>query len=423
MRDISEKDLQKLKIYSEEIMSCISLVPKFFAEEILHYGEVTTKMDVDYGVLRIRYSETDPNILQMELERGRIGDVVRPKPIIETIRVPSEAQSIIEDSIRRLLQVIARDQLAELGMAILDIGKLEDIIKKVGDLMYKWFPTRIKQQLSKMPPRSLLTLALEDKVVGLPWEIAYDGTDFLGMKFAVGRIIYSDGRLLQQRKSRPETRILLVSNPDGSLPSDVKVAMLLKEKMQKAGAIVDHFSIDAEDHFFTSKENILKALESGLYDIIHFMGHSYYNPEYPESSSFLVADGHISAVDITRALDKTIESGREPPFLFYAHSCEAGAQKSWDSKSYESQILGLSTAFLLHNVAYIGAIWAAKFKKEEIWGADKLALAFYDELLDRKQPLGLALRNAKLSLKEEGDPSCEWANFVLYGDPSLIIKI
>lgn len=56
-------------------------------------------------------------------------------------------------------------------------------------------------------------------------------------------------------------------------------------------------------------------------------------------------------------------------------------------------------------------------------GADKLALAFYGELLDEKQSLGLALRNAKFSLKEEGGPNCEWVNFVIYGDPSLIIKI
>jgi predicted RNA-binding Zn-ribbon protein involved in translation (DUF1610 family) len=423
MRDIGEKDLQKLKLYSEEIMSCISPTSKLFNEEILHYSEVIAKVDVDYGVLRIRYSETNPDILQMELERGRICDVIKPKPVIGTIEFPFEKRLRIEESIRRLLQVIAREHWAEIGMEILHMGKLQDIINKVGELMYGLFPTCIKQQLAEMPSGSLLTLALEDKVVGLPWELACDDADFLATKFGIGRVIYSDGRLFQRRKSRPETRILLVSNPDGSLFSDVKVATLLKEKMQKVGVFVDHFTSEAEGRFYTSKDNLLAALKSGLYDVVHFIGHGGYNPRHPEKSSFAVADGYIFAEDISQALDETISSGKDPPFLFFAHSCEAGAQRSWDLKSYESQVLGLSTAFLLHNVAYIGAIWAAEFREEEIWGSDRLALAFYDELLDRKQPLGLALRNAKLSLKKEGDSSYEWANFVLYGDPSLIIKI
>jgi len=69
-------------------------------------------------------------------------------------------------------------------------------------------------------------------------------------------------------------------------------------------------------------------------------------------------------------------------------------------------------------VAYIGAIWSASFV-----GADRLALTFYEELLERKQPLGLALKNGKMRVKKKRDPNCEWANFIFYGDPSLIIRL
>lgn len=424
-RDISAKDLQKLKLYSEEIMVCMHPITGSFAKQGLLYSEVMAKVDVDHSELRIRYSESDPEILQMEFERYKITDVVRPKPILGEIELPSKGRMVIEESIRELLQLIARSIWAQVGMETLQMGNLSTVIDKVGQLMYRLFPPPIKEQLQKMPSGSLIALVLDNKVVGLPWELAYDGTDHLGTRFGTGRIIYYGSGSLKRRKNIPKTRVLLISNPDGSLPhTDSEVALPLKEKMQRFGAVVDHFSSKAEDQrLYTSKDNILAALESGLYDVVHFVGHGGYSSVHPEESSFRVADGYLSAVDISKAFDQTIESGRDLPFLFYAHSCEAGAQRSWDMKTFESQVLGLSTAFLTHNVAYVGALWSASGDKQALAGADRLALAFYDELLDRKQPLGLALRNAKVIVKNSPSPTCDWANFILYGDPKILIKI
>ncbi|MEM3765807.1 MAG: CHAT domain-containing protein [Candidatus Bathyarchaeia archaeon] len=421
MREVSEKDLQKLKLYSEEIMACMQPIIESSAKQDSLYSEVMAKVDIEHGELRIRYSESDPDTLQIEFERGKTVDVVRPKPVFGETPFPSEDRKDIEENIRELLQLIATSKRVQDGMEILQMGNLSTVIDKVGLLMYNLFPMVIREQINKMSPGSLITLVLDNKVVGLPWELAYDGTDHLGIKFGTGRIIYNGSGPLRRRKSMQRTRVLLISNPDGSLPhTDSKVALPLKEKMQRFGAVVDHFSEarDRRSPFYTSKGNILAALETGLYDIVHFIGHGGYSSLHPEESSFKVADGYLSAVDISKAFDHAIDSGKDLPFLFYAHSCEAGAQRSWDMKDFGSQVLGLSTAFLTHNVAYVGALWSAS-----VLGADILALTFYDELLDRKQPLGLALRNAKIAVKNLHNPTCDWANFILYGDPSLTIRI
>jgi hypothetical protein len=74
------------------------------------------------------------------------------------------------------------------------------------------------------------------------------GADYLDTKFATGRIVYYESDPLKRRKSRPEMSVLLISNSDGSIPhTNSEVALLLKEKMRRFRAVVDHFSSKPED--------------------------------------------------------------------------------------------------------------------------------------------------------------------------------
>ena len=398
----------------------------------MFYSEIAANVRIAYSMLSVECSNENPDILRMELSRGGISDVVRPKPVYGEITLSEEHRRCIEEGIRELLQVTARMRKsverraveAVIANAIGEkIPSLSEFVQAVGKVIYSdLFPAPIKESLETLSKGSLLALALDDSVVGLPWELAFNGSDFLCKKFGVGRVIYSEIAPLKKRKSMPETRVLLISNPDNSLPhTDETIALPLKEKLEKLGVMVDHMCYAPRKPFHTTKKNVVRAFASGLYDVIHFVGHGGYHPRYPKESCFGLADGKLSAMEISKILEDATKSGRDAPFLFYAHSCEAGAQRSWDIKKYESQVLGLSHAFIRHNVAYVGAFCVAN-----VIGADRLALAFYDALLDRKEPLGLALRNARLTvLKELGHdhPNCEWANFILYGDPSLTIKI
>jgi CHAT domain-containing protein len=356
----------------------------------------------------------------MEFSLGGLGDVVRPKPI--SVKKELKENDVLKKTelyIRELLQVMARNPI---GKSIADFS---GFVVSIGKGIYEFLPNAIRDSLWSMGEGSLLTLELDDNLVGLPWELAFNGSEFLCTRFGIGRIIYSENVHLEKRQPRQQTRVLIISNPDDKLREDTeKVALPIKKKLEKLGAIVDHMCYHPGSTFHTSKGNILDVLGSGFYDIVHFAAHGRYDERFPEKSCFALADGELLFADeISERMEKAVRSGKEAPFLFYADSCEAGAQKGWDMRRYRSQVLGLAEALIRYNVAYIGAFWSAN-----IVASRTVALSFYEALLDRKEPLGAALRNAKLAVWNSPElgpnhPNCEWANFALYGDPSLTIKI
>ena len=53
------------------------------------------------------------------------------------------------------------------------------------------FPEKIRQFLAHSPPRNL-RLQLDENLLDIPWEMAFDGSRFLGEKFQTTRHILSD---------------------------------------------------------------------------------------------------------------------------------------------------------------------------------------------------------------------------------------
>jgi CHAT domain-containing protein len=83
-------------------------------------------------------------------------------------------------------------------------------------------------------------------------------------------------------------------------------------------------------------------------------------------------------------------------------------------------MLGISQPLVSNNIAFIGAMWPASIDV-----STHLARLFYNYLLVQRLPIGSALYAAKQEIiKKYGlkHPQCEWANFILYGDPSTSIQ-
>ena len=153
------------------------------------YSEIAVDTNLPYSVLSVKCSDATPEVLHVELSQGQIGDVVRPKPIHAEIVLPRKNRMTIEEDIRELLQVFAR---SEVGRAIAGGRLLSQFVKGVGKIIHSYFiPDAIKKALQALSEGSLLTLALDDSVLGLPWELAFDGSEYLCTKFAVGRVIFS----------------------------------------------------------------------------------------------------------------------------------------------------------------------------------------------------------------------------------------
>jgi CHAT domain-containing protein len=92
-------------------------------------------------------------------------------------------------------------------------------LKKYGQLLWEQLLTRaVKSKLKSTGTRDLV-LSLEEELVSIPWELLYDGSEFLGLKFNVGRLICSQQEQTQPRSRNitGKPRMLILSDPTGDL--------------------------------------------------------------------------------------------------------------------------------------------------------------------------------------------------------------
>src|SRR5262249_62091363 len=87
------------------------------------------------------------------------------------------------------------------------------------------------------------------------------------------------------------------------------------------------------------------------HDVVHFAGHSPHDPEPPARSGWHLAEGMLTAGDLSKL--------RPAPALVFSNSCEAGTTVPWEAGyRYEGHAFGLGSAFLLAGVRnYVGTFW------------------------------------------------------------------
>lgn len=129
--------------------------------------------------------------------------------------------------------------------------------------------------------------------------------------------------------------------------------------------------------------NILEKLESNFYDILHFAGHAEFNPKYPEESSLILHDEHITAGYIFQVVTR-------PPTLAFINACSSAKTTGIEYLETQGKLTGMTSAFLSSGVnAYIGTLWSVHDGV-----VAELSINFYQRVL-KGESIGLALRNAK----------------------------
>jgi hypothetical protein len=119
------------------------------------------------------------------------------------------------------------------------LGELE----KAGRYAYGHLvPARI-QLLMGASPADHLRLEIDERLIDLPWELIHDGSEYLCMGYAMGRLLMSDQGFQAPRhnpQTAKQTRVLVVADPTGDLPAAARegreVAKLLRDK---CGMLVD----------------------------------------------------------------------------------------------------------------------------------------------------------------------------------------
>jgi CHAT domain-containing protein len=153
--------------------------------------------------------------------------------------------------------------------------------------------------------------------------------------------------------------------------------------------------------------DVRNALASAEYDGIHFSGHG----KFPDRSNPAKAEIELEGGEKLRPSDISgvaANLGRRRPLVFL-NACPVGRQAPG-----LTGIGGWASA-LVHNgaAAFVGTHWEV---------TDDLALrfasAFYSRL-DARQTIAAAARDARLAIRDGGDPT--WLAYTVFADPGATL--
>ncbi|MDD5120770.1 MAG: CHAT domain-containing protein [Candidatus Omnitrophica bacterium] len=303
-----------------------------------------------------------------------------------------------------------------------NVSKFEQLksLQKIGQLFWNHlFSRSIKENLKNSPP-AVLTLCLDEELIYIPWELIFDGSDFLCLKFSVGRLVRSKGEatLLQYRDLSDSLRMLILANPSADLKSAYSEGLNIKNQFNHMAkkVYVDFKSTNIEKNYV--KKNICD------YDIVHFAGHCEFDKRDSKNSGWVLSDGIFKVEDILK-----MGHSLNFPALIFSNACHSAqvyprsitaansaALKGLIDAEYQRANYGMASAFLFAGVRhYIGSIRKIEDKASHVFARE-----FYLKLISGIS-VGESLRLSKLKLvKEFGLDSLHWVNYLLYGDPSFV---
>ena len=281
-------------------------------------------------------------------------------------------------------------------------------LKNTGELLFKnLFPDDIQKNLRESEGTDMY-LRLDEKVLHIPWELCYDGQEFLSLKYRIGRQVLTENKTLTSFKElkRDKLSMLIIIDPSETLRYAQKEAEILYSLLENQ----TQTDIDVEllGGRYANKFRILKEIADK--DFVHFIGHSIYNENQIEKSGWVLKDGIITSDEISK-MDN-------PPVVVFSNSCQSVATASHDGYLFDERSLGIGGGFMIAGTRnFIGPLWIIHDEKSVNFAVD-----FYTSFINGK-PIGQALNDAKLKvINTDGLCNLLWASYVLYGDPSIHIK-
>ncbi|HMF31342.1 MAG TPA: CHAT domain-containing protein [Candidatus Lokiarchaeia archaeon] len=291
------------------------------------------------------------------------------------------------------------------------VEKAHEALKKFG---YALFLQVIPEQLHEIIKNLNIALdfGLDETLVGYPWELLHDGTKFLCLKLPLGRFVAASDEQQSfkfiERGKRNGVKILLVVDPDGSLPGARSEGETIKNALETVAGVDIKVLVGEE----ATKAELLMELAGG-YDFLHYSGHAEFKAENPADSGILLADGLMKASVLVNAVKGV------PPIIAFINACEAGRQADWTKgeTAFENQVSGLASAFLLNGINFIGPYWPVYDDAALIFSVN-----FYQAVLNGV-PFGEAVRKAKEIIfnKFKGE-EIAWASYSFYGDPTQTLE-
>ena len=300
-----------------------------------------------------------------------------------------------------------------------------DTVEHLGhDAYHLLLPPTIRQALESLRPRSL-TVITDAWSSGIPWEIirgphwsaSRDGN--LSRRYATSNI--SVAKWLPSRREDPQLRFLLVVNPTEDLEGAEREGRRIEALVARYHAI----PLTVLRGMEATRERVATELGSGVYDVMHYAGHAFFDPRRRSESGIVCAGDEVLSGRDLAALESL-------PALAVFSACESArvratqmprrTRRQHDPHHLRTLIdrnVSFAEALLRGGIgSYVGTFWPVGDCAAELF-----ADAFYGQLICGETgpvTVGEAMRHARHTLYRAGE--IDWANYIHYGEPAFRIK-
>ena len=280
------------------------------------------------------------------------------------------------------------------------------LLRRCGELLFdRLLPTPIKVWLRGCGGGAL-RVALDEGLGRVPVELLHTGDEFLGLKFALGRV---DGGLgecagrtdggLKTGASRASSagRALVVCDPRGDLIGAYHEGLVVRDELSSLGLLTDLRSTEV------TTTDLLRMLRD--YEVVHFAGHG----ERPAGERGGRAQGWWLKDDVlTPEALRELSGGRPLPRVVLSNACRSARTDAGEGsgESLAEVMLELGTE------VFVGTTHDVP---DEVAGL--FAFAFYAGVGDGVA-VGEAVRRARVALAERYGPASVYGYaWVLRGEP------
>jgi class 3 adenylate cyclase/tetratricopeptide (TPR) repeat protein len=280
-------------------------------------------------------------------------------------------------------------------------------LREIGQILYDELLTMTIKERLRNTKAEMLILNIDDQLVHIPWELLYDGRQFLCLRFEMGRVVKTR-QIFPSSHSRAlaiPLKMLILADPTGDLKGAYSEGTQIRDYMDQNRSFI-HVTLRSDQ---VPADSIKGKLRN--FDLIHFAGHADYHPQNNDKSGWRLSESSLTTKDIVKMTGTSTM-----PAMIFANACQSGRTEQWSlSESFENDIFGLANAFLLAGVKhYIGTFWEILDEQSSLF-----ALEFYRHLFSDIS-IGKALHRTRHAFIElYGEESILWASYVLYGDPSF----
>ena len=251
----------------------------------------------------------------------------------------------------------------------------------------------------------------------IPWETLCLNGKFPALAGGMSRRYIADNlsvaKWLEQRRIDDWLDVLLVVNPTQDLAGAEEEGRRIEQLFNASQQV--HLTIVKGKA--ATRARLRTEFASGKYDILHYAGHAYFDPQQNSRSGIVCSDGNLTGAEL-------VELGNLPSLVFF-NACESGrvrkrvvresARVSHNITERIERSAGLAEAFMRGGVAnYIGTYWPVSDDP-----AKTFADTFYRGVL-AGDTLVNALAKSRAEVEKIG--SQDWADYLFYGSIDFAVK-